>query len=260
MTLKFAVPTRCFDLPLKAAISKANDSGATGVQFDLRSEIRAADFNATAKRQLRHYLSELGLQLGSFTFATRRPILAAEQIDARLAGIRNAMKFASEMQTRVLTVRIGTLPAQDSPDTLTLTNVLNDLARYGNHVGVTLAITPSGDAPENLKAVLDQVTEGPIGVDFDPAAFVIGGHSVIESYRILHRLVVHFRARDAVRGFDGNPHEVILGRGDVIWDELLITLQDASFAGWVTADRTTGDDKSGDLTRAIEYLTNVTAI
>lgn len=260
MTLKFAVPTRCFEPPLKVAIARANDSGATGVQFDLRSEIRTADFTETARRQLRHHLTELGLQLASFTFTTRRPILAPEHLDARLAGIRNAMKFASEMQTRVLTVRIGSLPAQDSHEFLTLSNILNDLARYGNHVGVTLAIIPSGDAPESLKHVLDQVTEGPMGVDFDPAAFVIGGHSVIESYRILYQLVVHFRARDAVRGFDGDPHEVSLGRGDVIWDELLITLQDASFAGWVTADRTTGDDKPGDLTRAISYLTNVIAI
>ncbi len=260
MTLRFAVPTRCFDLPLKAAISRAGETGATGLQFDLRSEIRTADFTETARRQLRHYMAELGLQTGSFTFTTRRPILSADQMDARLAGICNAMKFASEMKARVLTVRIGSVPDEESPDWQTLVNVLNDLARHGNHVGVSLAITPSGDAPEKLQAALNQVTEGPIGVDFDPASFVIGGHSVIESYRILYQLVLHFRARDAVRGFDGNPHEVALGRGDVIWDELLVTLRDAGFAGWITADRTTGDDKPGDLARAISYLTNVTAI
>ncbi|MDA1014751.1 MAG: sugar phosphate isomerase/epimerase, partial [Planctomycetota bacterium] len=95
---------------------------------------------------------------------------------------------------------------------------------------------------------------------FDPASFVIGGHSPLESFRMLHPLVVHFRARDAVRGFDGTPQEVALGRGEVVWDELMIMLLESNFSGWTTVDRNTGDDKPGELSRAVEYLTNVTTV
>ncbi|MDA1016982.1 MAG: hypothetical protein O3A00_21305, partial [Planctomycetota bacterium] len=91
MALRIAVPTRCYNLPLKQAISMAGESGAVGVQFDARSEVRPEDFSNTGRRQLLHYLSELGLKLGSFAFSTRRSILAADQLDARLSAIRGAM-------------------------------------------------------------------------------------------------------------------------------------------------------------------------
>ena len=261
MSLQIAVPTRCYDKPLRQAIELASESGALGVQFDARSEVRATEFTATGRRQLLHYLDELGLKLASFAFATRRALLAPDQLDARLAAIREAMKFASTMHVRTMTLRIGRIPADpEDINAAVLTEVLNDLARYSNHVGVVLAITPSGDSPETLKRTMAAITGGPIGVDFDPASFVIGGHSPSESFRILHPIVTHFRARDAVHGFDGSPQEVVLGRGDVIWDELMVMLQESNFNGWTTVDRSSGDDKPGDLSRAVEYLKNVTTV
>ena len=48
-------------------------------------------------------------------------------------------------------------------------DILDELSRFGNHVGVTLALTPVGESPANLIAMLEKVRQGPIAVDFDPA-------------------------------------------------------------------------------------------
>jgi predicted DNA-binding ArsR family transcriptional regulator len=38
---------------------------------------------------------------------------------------------------------------------------------------------------------------------------------------------------------------------------MLALLGEADYHGWITVDRTVGEDKAGDVTRAIQYLKNV---
>ncbi len=39
-----------------------------------------------------------------------------------------------------------------------------------------------------------------------------------------------------------------------MWDELLAMLEEGSFRGWLVATRSSGDDKVGDMARAIKYI------
>jgi hypothetical protein len=41
------------------------------------------------------------------------------------------------------------------------------------------------------------------------------------------------------------------------WVEILPLLAEIAYTGWVTVVRTQGDDKRGDVARAVEYLKNV---
>jgi sugar phosphate isomerase/epimerase len=75
--------------------------------------------------------------------------------------------------------------------------------------------------------------------------------------RTLHSLILHLTARDAIRDIDAGGLETALGRGEVEWVELLPLLDEINYSGWVTVNRTQGDDRAGDAARAIQYLKNV---
>jgi sugar phosphate isomerase/epimerase len=256
--IRIAVATRCFDQPLRQALRTAAASGASGVQFDARNELRPVDLSSTGRRELLHRLGELALRPAAFAFPLRRPLGEPGGLDARVAALKDAMQFAWDMNAPVVCVRSGRIPDDlSSEDGTLLIDVLNDLARHGNRVGATLCLTPTRDNPESLAALLAAVTEGPIGIDFDPAAFVTAGIDPIPAFRTLYGRVGHVTVRDALRDVDGGGAEVAVGRGEVVWDELLATLDEAGFDGWQTVVRTSGDDRIGDVTRAVAYVQNV---
>lgn len=256
--LPFAVATRAFGIPLRAALRRAADAGASGVQFDLRDELPPEVSTETGRRQFIHLLSEYGLKVGASHFSTRRALYASDQLDRRVAAVRDAMSLASQLKSRVLTVRIGPIPADDDQhDRKLLSEVLDDLVRHGNHVGVTLALSTSGEEPSRIHGLVNQIKSGPIGIDFDPSSFVFAGRSVSDAYRTLHQEVVHIQARDGVRDLDGTGAEVILGRGQVDWLELLALLYEAGYQGWLTAIRNQGGNRGADVETAISYLKEV---
>jgi sugar phosphate isomerase/epimerase len=256
--LRLAVATHCFGQELKAALLLASRSGAGGVQLDARNEAKPSELSATGRRQFAHALAEIGLQLASLDFPLRRPLWDAERLDARIDALKQAMEFAYELKARVVTARLGGLPDEsDAAGQSLLKDVLDDLARHGNHVGVTLAIGSGRESPARFLEMLKSVTTGPIGVNFDPAATVMSGTSPSEAFGVLREFVAHVLVRDAIWGADGEGNEVPVGRGEVPWDELLFLLQESDFAGWLTVDRTQGQDRAGDAGRALQYLQTI---
>lgn len=253
-----AVATRAFSEPLKKSIQTAAEMGAVGVQFDLRNEVRPAELSETGKRQLLHYLDELNLSVASAVFPTRRALYDLEELETRLAATRQAMEFAYALKTKVLTLRIGRIPEEtDAKDYEILRQILGDLARHANRTGVSLAITPTRDNPERLLGLFNGITEGPVGLNFDPAIFAMSGLNPSKALEQLREHLLHAVVRDGVRDMDGSGLEVPVGRGEVEWEEILALLGEAEYTGWLTVDRTQGDDRVGDIRRAIQYLMNV---
>lgn len=256
--LHVAVATRCFQLPFKESLHAAAASGATGVQFDAREELKPGDLTETGRRQLVHSLAERGLSIASLAFPTRRSFYDEEELDARVAMAKRIMEMAWQLKCRVVTARIGKIPAdKDAKSYGILLDVLGDLARHANQVGATLAITPTHDSPQALAELLDAIKSGPLGVDFDPAVFVMSGAHPVEAFRLLHASVLHVTARDAIRDIDAGGLEVALGRGEVEWVEVLPLLDEVGYAGWVAVNRTQGDDRAGDVSRGVQFLKNV---
>ncbi len=256
---KIAVATRLFELPLKDALVAAAKAGADGVQFDVRSELPPAELSQTGRRHLLKQLSDYGLAVASLHIPFRRALYDQAYLERRLDLVRQVMQMAYDLKSGVVTLRAGSVPAQETEERRLLVEVLNDLARYGNHVGAVLAVTPSVEPPGPLLDVLQQVQDGPIGVDFDPSVFVSARVEATDAFRELHEWVQHVVVRDAVRDMDGSVEEVPVGRGDVTWDELLALLEEARYGGWLTVLRTTGEDRAGDAARAIQYVRNVVA-
>ncbi len=252
---RLAVATRCFDLPLRQSLREAADCGAEGVQFDLRDELNPAELQESGRRDLRHLLAELGLRVSGTTFNLRRKLADEYQLDRRIAAIKQAMSWSYDLAAPVLTFRIGHLPTdENSKEAQTLRELLGDLARHANHVGVTLAITPTHDSAADLQRWLAGIQTGPLGIDFDPAQFAIAGQDAVAALRTLHGYVHHVQLRDALSEVDGTIAETPVGLGSVPWLELLATLSEMDYAGWLTAQRTQGNDKAGDLARALKYV------
>ena len=258
LPVRFAAATRCFRQPLKQSIETAKQIGVGAIQLDARNELKPSELSATGRRQFLHELAELDLAVGSLWFPTRRPFYELDQLEGRVAATKAVMQFAYQLKATVVTARVGRLPKEPgSAEYQILCEVLNDLARHGNRVGATLAITPGSESPEVLSRLIENVTEGPMGINFDPAVFVMSGHDPVEALRTLHEVVVHVQIRDALGDVDGGGLEVPLGRGEVEWGELLAVLDEAAFRGWLTVDRTAGDNQLGDVAQAIEYLKRV---
>jgi len=259
--VKVAVATRVFDLPLKQAVYEAAKTGASGVQFDAWNELNSVELSQTGRRQLVKYLSDYDLSVASLYLPFKRALYDLTQLEQRLDLIRHTMKLAFDLRSGVVTLRVGPVPDKEkSPDTYSLLiELLDDLARYGNHVGAVLAVTPVCEPPELLLEVLEQVKQGPIGVDFDPTVYVAGDWSAIDVFKQVHQKVQHVLVHDAVRDIDGTVEEVPVGRGDVTWDELLVLIDHSGYTGWLTVVRNAGEDKSGDCARAVQYIRNVMA-
>jgi sugar phosphate isomerase/epimerase len=253
--LQIAIATSSLSQPLKQAVQTAARLGATGLQIDARNELRPSALGETGRRQFLHQLSELGLQVTSLTFPVRRSLYDEDELEARVDATKQALDFAYQLGAKVVTARIGKIPTdRESREYDLLRDVLDDLARHGNRVGATLAISSLGDAPTELAGLLEDITQGPLGLDFDPAGFAMAAHNPVAAFRALHNSVMHVRVRDGLRHIDVTGVEVAVGQGDVDWPQCLALLDEAHYTGWLTVDRTAGDTKTADVTHAVEFL------
>ncbi|MDZ4685069.1 MAG: sugar phosphate isomerase/epimerase [Planctomycetaceae bacterium] len=251
--LRFAAATRCWRGPLTETLRTVAAAGVTGVQFDLAGELSPASLSETGRRDFLHQVRELGLSVASAVVPLRQPLFVQHELEHRLEALRAAMRFAFQLRCPTVCLRCGRIPDKpDSPDAQLLKEVLTDLARHANHIGVTLAITPSGDAAATLAALLNGIQTGPIGVDFDPAQFAMQGQSTVAELRALHRLVMHVQLRDGVRDFSGGGTETAVGQGSVDWIELFALLGEMDYSGWLTAIRTQGEDNARDVLHALK--------
>ena len=251
---RLAVATRCFGVPLIDSIKAAAKLGIPGIQLEVRNELRAAELTATGRRDLLHQFSEYGLKVSSAFFPLNTALYDQNRLDLRVNAIRDAMRFAYSLNASILCFRIGKIPDDlESESGKLLIELLSDLARHANHVGTSLAIIPTDDSAESLSSLLTRITTGPIGIDFDPAHFVMTGRDLIESLRTLHQFVLHVQLRDGTRGIDGSQ-ETAVGYGNVDWVELMAFLGEMDYRGWITAIRNHGDDRPRDLGRGIKLI------
>jgi len=259
MLPQLAIATSSLKLPLRSALKTAAMLQVQGVRIDARLELKPRELTETGKRDLSNLLKELNLKLASVSFSVRRSLYEQTDLDARVAAIREAMELTSKLSVSHLCVKIGKIPEDHNcVEFQRLHETLSDLARYGNHIGVVLTVTPMGESPECLKDFLDSVRTGPLAIDFDPAIMALNEINPAEAIRLLHQYIKQFTARDAVRDFSGGGQEVPLGRGEVIWDETLATLAEIPYKGWLVVQRNHSDHPREEIEQGLKYLQNVT--
>lgn len=257
-----SLPTRLFRLPMRQSLQAAQEAGARGVQLDLAREVNGPDWNATALKELQHYASELGLTLASGWLPLRKALFEDDGLDDRLTLIRHAIQLAGKLRLGTVCIRPGHLPqpTENDPTTATskarkiLEDVFSDLTRLADHHGVVLCIIPTADSPQSLKEFTNSITTGRLAIDFDTASFAMQGLSVGEAITSLHEQIGHVTLRDGIRDFQQGGLETPVGDGTIAWPEVVATLEEVQFRGWLMPIRTQGQDPLGDTMNGLAYF------
>ena len=121
---------------------------------------------------------------------------------------------------------------------------------------VDVILVGLGNYGSGIAEKLLQQNKTLIGVDFDPAHFVMTRRPVTEALRTLHDRILHVQLRDAHAGNDGAQEQPV-GQGTVDWIEVLELLGEMDYRGWLTAIRTQGIDPARDLTRGIKWIQRI---
>ena len=286
MSLRLAVATEDFGLPLRRAILQAAECRVSGIRLNARSELLAADVSASALRQILLFTGEHRMQIAGLVCPTRHGLHDSAYLDERLALIRRAMELVRPLGCTDLIVRCGRIPNPDesaqisepdvdvdnkvNPFSFTVPNaapkrslasefsllceILNDLTQHGNHFGCCLTLQLADYNVPMVSRLLSEVKRGPLRLVFDTATAVLTGARVATAFRSLFPSIGFVRARDAQSGVDGAGIEVRMGDGQVNWLEVVPLLVEAEYSGWVCVERTGGDARPEDVRHGVSHL------
>ena len=259
LQLKKAIRLECLRQPFKKAIITAAQLGADAIEINGRTEIRASEMSRTGVRHLRKMLADLNLQISAVHFPTRRGYGTTDDLDRRIEATKAAMTMAYELGCNVVNNKIERVPTDhEHPDWTTMVQALSDIGNFSQKCGAWLAARTGTEDGKTLKKLMDALPINSLGVDFDPADFLINGLSATDSIKTIGQHVMNFRARDAVHDLSqGRGVEVQLGRGSVDWASLLGTLEENNYTGYLTIERESEEHSIEQIGQAIEYLTNL---
>lgn len=254
--LKVGIQLASLRMPFKQALHTAARLGAEGVEIDVRNELKPKEISGTGLRHLRKMLNELNLRVCSVGFRTRRGYDVLDEIDRRVEATKEAMRFAYELGARVVVNHIGPVPEDRKSSAWNLlVQVLNDLGRYGQHVGAMLAAETGTEDGARMAGLIDALDPGSLVVNFDPGSLIVNGFSARDAAKELGQYVAHVHATDGVADrARGRGLETPLGRGSADWPELIAILEEHGYGGYYTVERQQASDPVEEIGQAVQYL------
>jgi sugar phosphate isomerase/epimerase len=230
--------------------------GADAVEIDARSSLPPAEMSQTALRQLRKTLDDQRLRVCAISYPTRRGYNVPQDLEARVAGTKQAMQMAYALGASVVVNHVGFIPKESEGNEWNLlVEVLTDLGRHGQRVGAFLAAQTGSNPPADLARLIAALPEGSIGVDLDPGQLAAGGFSTVEAVEQLSPHILHVHATDGVYDLSRRRGvEVALGRGSVDFPALLGALEEGNYRGYFTIQRTASDNPQYEIGEAVQYL------
>jgi sugar phosphate isomerase/epimerase len=254
--LKVGIHLPSLRVPLRQAISLAGKFGADAVEIDARSQLKPGELTQTGLRQFRKMLDDNRLRVCAIAFPTRRGYNDLDQLDARVAGTKEAMQMAGALGASVVVNHVGFIPPEPSgPDWDLLVQVLTDLGRHAQRVGAFLTAQTGTVGGEALSKLIAALPDGSIGVDLDPGLLIVNGHDVQAAVDSLAPHIMHVHATDGARdSARGRGLEVPLGRGSVDYPALLGALEERGYRGAFTVRRDSSPDPEVEIGRAVQFL------
>jgi sugar phosphate isomerase/epimerase len=259
LQIRIGVELASLRQPFQQALLTARELGAAAVEIDARHELRPEALSQTGVRQVRKMLDDLNLRVSCLSFRTRRGYDVLDDLEARLEATRRALKLAYDLGTNAVVNHIGRIPGEhDAASAGTLIDALSELGRYGQKVGATLAAETGTESGEALAQFIARLPPASLGVDFNPANLIVGGHAPRDAIRALGGQVLHFHATDATRDVAaGRGIEVALGQGNAELPELLAVLEEHQYRGYLTVARHGVDDPLAAVRQGVEFLRNL---
>jgi sugar phosphate isomerase/epimerase len=222
--------------PIKDQIRGAASAGARGVVVDASGDLAPDRLSETGRREVRHALRSVELDLIALNLPTRRPFDSLDRIEDRLARADRAFALAYELGTRLVLARVGGLPPEaDEGRRSAFTTSLLELGKRADHRGVRFAIETGTEPGGVLGSYLDSLALPSLAVSLDPSSLLRQGIDPVAATRELGAWVVHAYANDASKATErANPRGVGFPPGVLDWEEYLGALEEINYRSYLT--------------------------
>lgn len=260
---------------LMRALTSVASLGASSVELCARTTVRPSELSDTGLRQLRKMLDDLNLRVAAVRFQTRHGYDVLEQLDRRVEATKQAMRLAYRLGSSIVVNQIGRVPdpskvypvldSESKPDAepgrspgllsfpfadpesdsarwQTLRAVLDDLGRFGAHVGAMLAAETGTEPGPWLAKLLDASGESFIGVALNPGQLIINRQNLRDAVIALRNRVQFVAAVDGVVDLAaGRGLSVPLGQGTADFPEIIGLLEEVQYRGPYVLGRSPSD-------------------
>jgi sugar phosphate isomerase/epimerase len=290
---KFAVVASTFNADAREAARLSREAGFTGLQLDVYTDaMRLPDLTASGRRGFRTLLSRQDQELASLRVELGpKGFGVGADVDRLLFNLDRAMETAAGLAAPLLCVDLGPLPeppreaspksnvtpqqaglillpetvaapakvieSKPPPDPAFVAQVeavLADLGAKADRYNVILALRSELSSFAAIHDAFKRVKCPWFGIDLDPVAVLRDEWSMDEIFSRFGGLIRHVRARDATKGADRRTRPAPIGRGDTDWPQLLTSLDEAAYAGWITLDPTDLPDRHSAAAAGLNYL------
>jgi L-ribulose-5-phosphate 3-epimerase len=262
-------------------IAKAKELGADGVQiYAVDGEICPDSLDPQARSELKDYCCSLGLEISALCGDLGgHGFLRADDNITKIKKSHDIVDLAVDLNTDVVTTHIGVIPEDSNSESYgILLAACREIGNYALGKGVTFAIETGPEIATRLKAFLVHADTKGLGVNLDPANFVmVTGDDPVQAVYTLKDHIVHTHAKDGVKlkecdavevynsfaegGVEGLNigelfNEVPLGEGAVDFDKYFAALKDIGYSGYLTIEREVGENLVADIELAVKFLRN----
>ncbi len=279
MAFPIGVIADCLRQPFAQSLKTCASLGIAGVQlYAVSGELAPENLSAAARREKQDIIQSYGLKVSAlcgdlgghgFTRKSENP--------AKIERSKRIIDLALDLGTNIVTTHIGVIPADQNSETYAvLYDACEELASYAHSVGACFAVETGPEPAERLYAFLSSLSTRGVGVNLDPANFVmVTDEDPARAVGILKDYIVHTHAKDGIMRKKTDPQiiydffaeggigdlrledyflETPLGEGKVDFGAYLQALESAGYQGFLTIERETGADPLADVKRAVDYL------
>jgi sugar phosphate isomerase/epimerase len=225
------------DRPIREQIQQAARLGAKGVLLEASGDIAPHRLGETGRRDLKHQLRSVQVDLVAMALPTRRAFDSLDQIDDRIRRADAVFALAFDLGTRLVVANAGPVPAEDdAPRRETFAVAMASLANRADHRGVRLAIETGNEPPATLRAFLDGLANPALAVSLDPPNLLRSGVDPVAAATELHAWVAHAYAGDPTGGDAAgrNPRGPGFPPGALDWEEYVGALEEIAYHGFLT--------------------------
>lgn len=241
------------------------------------------DDDAAKRRAMKQAIGVLGLKISAICVDVGD--LGESQSDQpRTESLKPLIDAAAELcdgETPICQTHVGIMPyTMQGARWDSFVESCGALAEYSAKAGVCLAMETGPEPPLVMEALLQAVNSPGLGVNYDPANFIIWPGMLahtddfesktetpgkpydkeealrefepVEGVLRLAPYIVHTHAKDA-RGNEG-WEDVPLGEGWVDWPRYLGLLKEIGYDGYLAIEREGGQDRVGEISRGSEFL------
>lgn len=266
-----------FQLPIPAALKKARELGAEGIQvYSTYGELSPDKLVGAERRGFLERVKSEGLIISALCGDLGQGFGSREKNPGLIEKSKRILDLAKELETDVVTTHIGVVPADPGHERYKIMQeACFELAQYADSLEAHFAIETGPEEAATLKAFLDGLNSTGVAVNLDPANLVmVTGDDPVQAVYTLKDYIVHTHAKDGRRNYYRDPEEVYglvesemlaspsfeelpLGEGTVDFEGYLKALDEIGYRGFLTIEREVGENPEKDIERAVSFLKNL---